>query len=535
MLKEIFAYLFVLSFSINLLAQNQDSLDSLQNMLKSNISEKEKVDVYVKIAHEYSNSDSLNTAKYVDKAILLAGNITYPEGKLDALYEMAWTNIWMGYYKQAEVLCQKIIQESESIAYQNGKSIGLDGLGHIAYNEINYEKALAYYFKSLEIKEGIKDRQGMAHLYNDIGIIYYYLSNYEKALTYYFHSLEINKALGFKSGMASSYNNIGLIYYDQNNYEKALEYYLQSLKINQELGAQLGIAVTCNNIGYTYMYLGDYEKALECNFKALEIAKSIDYKKTISWSYIGIGEIYKRQEQLVLAQQYLKQGLRVAKEKGLIENIKEATKQLALLEVELGNYQAAYEYHVLFKKMADSLQNQEQIEKVTQLAMDYKYEHEKDSIQFANETKQLALEQDIKNRKVTQIATFIALGLSLVLVLILVFFFRIQKINNQKLNQANNEIKNQAEEIKNLNMVLEQNLDGVSKSLLIKNKKLEQYTFKNSHELRSPIVRLLGLVSILDTDKMDKDTNFILKSIQDNAKELDHITREMNLLLQEES
>ena len=39
------------------------------------------------------------------------------------------------------------------------------------------------------------------------------------------------------------------------------------------------------------------------------------------------------------------------------ENVQEASKALADVEKELGNYKAAYQAHVLFKQMADSLRN----------------------------------------------------------------------------------------------------------------------------------------------------------------------------------
>ena len=80
MLKTIFSLLILLFCVDALFAQNQETIDSLQNVLKSNISDKEKVDTYVEIAQRYSRIDSLKTKKYAEKAIEIANDYQYQFG-----------------------------------------------------------------------------------------------------------------------------------------------------------------------------------------------------------------------------------------------------------------------------------------------------------------------------------------------------------------------------------------------------------------------------------------------------------------------
>lgn len=64
----------------------------------------------------------------------------------------------------------------------------------------------------------------MATLYTNIGWVYNCRGEYETALEYYFRSLEIRrKILGDNhSDTAVSYNEIGLVYNNKGEYETAL-------------------------------------------------------------------------------------------------------------------------------------------------------------------------------------------------------------------------------------------------------------------------------------------------------------------------
>ncbi len=354
-------------------------------------------------------------------------------------------------------------------------------IGEVYYFQYEYDQALDNFFKSLEVSKASKDHKLIVRNYNNIGEVYYFQHKYDQALDNFLKALYLNKKIKDKRGITKSYVNIGKTYAYQKSYKKALEYYSTALKTSgeannealiadiyyyigeincvqqnynealksfakalnlyQRLADKNSVSLIYNYLGNIYRSLGNFEKALEYNFMALEIVENSSDKSIACWSLIGLGKTYKDLKQWRLAQTYLKKGFQIAEEIQTLEGIKEAVAGLSQVEKELGNYQAAYEYQVLFKEMADSLFNEEQTKKFTTLELSYEFEQEKDSIQLANQTKQALLEKDIENRHNIQIATLIGLGLSLALVITLIFFFRNQKINNQKLHEANEEVK----------------------------------------------------------------------------------------------
>jgi len=218
----IWVLLFASTILIQSSAQNKVILDSLINIVERNISPKKEIDTYIQIANEYRESDSINTVKYAQRAINLASKINYPEGRIDALYEIGWVTMKKRDYPKAEQLFLQILTEADSL---KGKAKGLYGLGMVSRHQNKHKKALDYYFKALKIKEEIEDLKGLGSLHNSIGIVYKNQGNYDKAIEYYLKSLSFRKELEDEQGVSTSYNNIGIIYMRKGNYKQALNFY----------------------------------------------------------------------------------------------------------------------------------------------------------------------------------------------------------------------------------------------------------------------------------------------------------------------
>lgn len=274
------------------IAQNNEAIDSLSQMLKSRITEKEKVDTYIDIADEYLYSDHTNALKSAEKAMEISEKINYQEGKVEALTIQALVKKSQGQLVEAEQLFQKIIQLAESASYKKGVSYGYYGLGRILEINGNYEQALAYYFQSLKIAKENDKKQIIANLHNTIGIVYKALGNFDSALSYYRLSLNTQKELGNERGAAYCLNNIGVVLSLQGSYDQALDYHLQSLKIQEAIQNKIGIAQSYDNIGVVYKELGSYDQALKYQYKSLEISEEIKDHGEIADCYNSIGEIH---------------------------------------------------------------------------------------------------------------------------------------------------------------------------------------------------------------------------------------------------
>ena len=470
--KLTFLLFFIILYCNIIQGQNKKVVDSLETLLKTDLSTQERVDIYVKLAKQYKNSDSLNTAKYVAKAIQLAERINYKEGKVDALCEIAWATAMKGYFSEAEILYEQAIQEAELASYKIGKANGLSGVGAVGIFQGNYEKALDYHFQSLEINEEIEDKKGMAKNYNNIGIIYENQGNHEKALDAYFQSLKLKEELGDKKGIASSYNNIGIMYNFQKKHKKALDYFNKGLKIAIETDNKFMIAKLYVGMSQSYANLNDLENALKFSSQAMSIYEKVNDKPGLVSTYITIGGIYIRQEKFNKGISYLKTALKISTELGMeqlslhcysflgevyydlrkfkeskenLENaimlaikvknplqLAEAYENLSITEKELGNYQAAYEAHVLYKELSDSLFNEEKSKQISELEIQYESEKKDQEIIALNQ------EAEIKDLQV-QRRNFYLIGAGILAILLLSLgfvLFRQNRLQNQQKTTA---------------------------------------------------------------------------------------------------
>lgn len=109
----------------------------------------------------------------------------------------------------------------------------------------------------------------MATSLYQIGRIQQSRGDYEQALEYYQRSLEIKEELGDRASVAKSLHNIGIIQQERGDFEQALDYYQQSLKIKEELDDRAGVAISLGQIGKLLIETGLFAEAFEHLLPAL--------------------------------------------------------------------------------------------------------------------------------------------------------------------------------------------------------------------------------------------------------------------------
>lgn len=102
--------------------------------------------------------------------------------------------------------------------------------------------------------------------------------------------------------------------------------------------------------------------------------------------------------------------------------------------------------------------------------------------------------------------------------------------SNKKLRDQHRHIINLNKELSLLNDVLEVKVEERTKGLQQTNEQLTEYAFVNSHLLRAPLSRILGLSNIMALNSSEKDKEMVV-AMQKSAKELDAIVRRINQLL----
>lgn len=176
---------------------------------------------------------------------------------------------------------------------QNEKDLNrLIDLSRNAYKNAQYEKALSYSIRSLEISRYLKNEHAMELCYYNIAAIYSELSNYNLALENYEKALLIARKYNKLSNIACCLQHIGLVYYIKGNQYKALENYKRALNICIDLDDREHSAEILIDLGEIYENFLNYSTALNYYTVALEVYKNLGLTSQFDRIINNIGLVY---------------------------------------------------------------------------------------------------------------------------------------------------------------------------------------------------------------------------------------------------
>jgi GAF domain-containing protein len=104
---------------------------------------------------------------------------------------------------------------------------------------------------------------------------------------------------------------------------------------------------------------------------------------------------------------------------------------------------------------------------------------------------------------------------------------------NSEIESMNSELCTLNEELRSTNDMLEETVRARTLALETQNKQLMEYAFINSHLLRAPLSRILGISNLIITEIKQIETMELLEALVNSTKELDGIVRKISLLLQD--
>ncbi|MFL5764319.1 MAG: tetratricopeptide repeat protein [Bacteroidia bacterium] len=303
----------------------------------------------------------------------------------------------------------------------------------------DFPNALDLFLKVLKIREGQNDTIGIGRSYLNIGELYRVQRNFDLALENDLRAMKIFIEKNDSSGIGYANNNIGLIYLNNGQYEKSTGYFLYGLKIMHAIGDEREVASN-------YMYLADinqnrkkYSEALPYYREALKIKRKLGDLLGASICYLNIGEMNLVIPDYDKAILYCDSALQINKLTGNLNQLRATHDDLSKAFGGLGRYKEAYEHHVIYKKLTDSIFNDEASRHLSDLKTRYEVEKKEAELK-TKEVEAAAIQAEEKKRK-----TLIIDAVVLVLVLTLLFSFflfrRFKFTNAQKTTIENQKLQ----------------------------------------------------------------------------------------------
>ena len=330
---------------------------------------------------------------------------------------------------------------------------------------------------SLSKDEHRQNLKSKSWVCSGIGGIYQMQQQYDEAMTYYHKVLEIGKAINDKFVLATAYNDLGGIAQSQEEYDQAIDFYEKFVAVFKESGNVHAELVGAHNLGTVYYLKKEYKQSLAYFQKSISMEGDTPSSETL----VGLGRVYIALNQPRKGLEYTRRGYQQAIPEKRYELLKVTAEALSKGYEMTNRLDSALFYAHKSRVFSDSAINTEQTKKLTLLEAKYAYNKEKAALELAHQKDQL-----LKDQKLQQ-SQYITYGAIVGIMVILSFatlvyrnYLRKQK-DNQLLQEKNDQISHQAEELHSINEQLKE-LDRFKQQMMA----------LIVHDLKNPLNVIIG-------------------------------------------
>jgi len=355
-MKKSFILLLTL-LSITFSGISQNVIDSLQNELETANDEKRLeilFDLCIKIIVTY-NQYQPQGLEYAKEARILAKSLNdqFSTGRADYLLGRLYTKV---NYDTAILYLNRSIEVFKEIENDDFLAKATHSLGRVYQYKGQNDTALILYETALDYYRRISDNIRIMTILYNVATIQHHFGKYDEALKYFeqiFIIAEKDENLIWQN---HAYNGIGGIYMQMAIYDEALEYYMKGLKIVEKMNDSTLLPYLHTNIGSLHDALEDYEKAIEYYTIAIKIFKEMNDKRLECSLLNLIGQTYIKSGKYEKAEDYCKRAYKLVEELGDKKELVICLNNLAAIALEYEQYDVALEYLLQAQPLVNDLQ-----------------------------------------------------------------------------------------------------------------------------------------------------------------------------------
>lgn len=312
------------------------------------------------------------------QALIFIGSSHHRQGTFDSAVH---------YFDKALVI-NETLQDTIQIATCNLNK----GMCFVSTGE--YERGAQMTLESMRLYELVRAHEpratgGYIRCFNIMGQVYYFQNDFNKALDYFQQYLDAATEASDTLLIGSANTNIGATYFELKQYEKALQHDLKAAQIHQLLNNPMGYANAIQNIAIGLKQRKQYTQALKYYDEALKAYDQVPNLKGVSETYYNIGELYWSTGNFKESEKNYRAALDLSNRIGNKEAAKWATRGLSKVFAGQGRHELALEYYKTYHKLSDSLINEANLNRISELEIAYQTEQKEQQITTLSKEKEL--------------------------------------------------------------------------------------------------------------------------------------------------
>lgn len=436
-----------------------------------------------------------------------------------------------------------------------------------ALMDIDYRQSLQYWNESLQLSINGKDTVSIVEAHYNIGQIYVnYSLDYKNGIKHLLEALKLVKTTDRRKSEMSILSLIGFVHNRQGNFNKSIEYYKKAVSIAQkhnyeteflhyssyiadlfEVNGMIDSAivyygkiyeieeeqhfmhtrpVALFSIGKYFQLKNEYKQATRYYIDALAKFQKEDNHRWESYVYNVLSDLMLKNKDYKMALEYANKGLALANKYQLIKEIADNHNSLSNIYSAMGNYEMAFKHYKLNDNILDSIFSLDQVKEISNIQNNYELAFKKQELELVMKEKALT-EFKLKRNRVILFA-FSMIGLVLILFSIFLWkrYNQKRKINSALIGRDELRELKMEEVINRLNAEANQH-KHTQLQLETTNEELNNFMYRSSHDLRSPLIAISSLTNIASEAKSKKERDEIFEMIRQSTEKLNRLLVEM--------
>jgi len=457
----------------------QVAIDSLESALNQNLPDSSRIAVLISLSREYQYTNINKSRELAENALKIAESNNFRKQKIRAYQNIGALYAISGDYSTALRYDNLALQNSLETRDSANLSVDYNNVANDYYDLGEYDEAYFYFTQSFRVAKSIDDSLRMAIAFHNVGRVFKELGQFERALEHLNLSMNMSRDINDIEGVPYSLDEIGDVMLRKGEYDSAMKTLLRSVTLTRQQNLLVLEPGTLAKLATVSLHSKNYENALAYYDTTYRLHDRTGNEFGIAEVELGRGLVYLEQSKYDEAMKSINRSLALAKQSNArILEIRGYQTLSNLYELQK-DYKNSLAYFRLFKQMEDSLFSQDMQEKLLRDQIRFETEDKDTEIAALNEERNMKDDQ-IKKQEFVRNILVVVMALSVILLATVYRSGQRRRQINTLLLRHQQEMETRSEELERLNQVKDKFFSIIS------------------HDLRSPINALAGLLDLLD-------------------------------------
>jgi signal transduction histidine kinase len=336
------------------------SLDSLKQALILSRPDSHRVNLLLALATEYRDNERDTAIYYAEQAMQLGKTLKWHQGIAGAHYELAMVYRKENNGDEAVKHFKLAAKKYEEAKAYSGKAEAMRRLGYLFGQRGEYLQAESIYSEGLASADLAGDEEVTGKLHSGFSGLYRLMGNYDRSVKHGMLAMEIQERMGDMEALTFTLDRLGVVYKLMEDYPKALRYYRRALELRESFVEPVvkDLAYSAMVIGETYAASDSLDLAIHYLQTALNYYEKANQSEGLGYANHQLAEVYFRQGKTKEAIRYLKASEQEFNATNNARGILNNTYLWTTLYSDQQDWQSALSYGLKFYNLANEIGSQ---------------------------------------------------------------------------------------------------------------------------------------------------------------------------------